>query len=160
MKRILPLLLGIFAALTLCACTGSTPSDTVDMGELQTAMLAAGTFPDMLSYTGDMDSASRNFSYISTLDYDKVENYLLSFSNEESPDEIAVIAVKDPADAQEAADSLNDHKAYRCNIFRQYEPDQLSRAENGIIFTKEQYAVLIIAENPQAIREAFEAQVG
>ena len=161
MKRILALLLGLGTALILCACTGSTTtSATVDMAELQTAMLEAGTFPTMRSVTGDDDMAAQNFTYFSKLDYDKVENYLLSFSNTGTPDEFAVIAIKDPDDVQEAAVSLNEHKDSRCNIFRQYSPEQLRMAETGIVFTKDQYAVLIISENPQAIREAFEQQLG
>lgn len=160
MKRILALLLCLCAALTLCACTGSTASsDTVDMEALQTAMLEAGDFPTMRSVTGDSDKAAQNFTYFSSLDYGKVQNYLLSFSDEETPDEFAVIAVKDPADVQEAAISLNEHKDSRCNLFRQYDPSQLSMAEKGIVFTQDQYAVLIIAENPQAIREVFEQQL-
>lgn len=159
MKRILALLLCLCAALALCACAGSTPSDTVDMETLQTAMLEAGDFPTMRSVTGDSDKAAQNFTYFSSLDYGKVQNYLLSFSDEETPDEFAVIAVKDPADVQEAAISLNEHKDSRCNLFRQYDPSQLSMAEKGIVFTQDQYAVLIIAENPQAIREVFEQQL-
>lgn len=159
MKRILVLLLCLCAALALCACAGSTPSDTVDMETLQTAMLEAGDFPTMRSVTGDSDKAAQNFTYFSSLDYGKVQNYLLSFSDEETPDEFAVIAVKDPADVQEAAISLNEHKDSRCNLFRQYDPSQLSMAEKGIVFTQDQYAVLIIAENPQAIREVFEQQL-
>ncbi len=161
MKRILALLLGLSTALALCACTGSpAASTTVDMEELQTAMLEAGNFPTMRSVTGDSDKAAQNFTYFSSLDYDKVENYLLSFSNEKTADEFAVIAVKDPADVQDAAVSLNEHKDSRCNTFRQYAPDQLDMAEKGIVFTQDQYAVLIIAENPHTIRDAFEQQLG
>ena len=156
MKRILALLLGLSTALALCACTGSpAASAAVDMEELQTA-----NFPTMRSVTGDSDKAAQNFTYFSTLDYDKVENYLLSFSNEKTADEFAVIAVKDPADVQDAAISLSEHKDSRCNTFRQYAPDQLDMAEKGIVFTQDQYAVLIIAENPHTIRDAFEQQLG
>ena len=69
----------------------------------------------MRSVTGDSDKAAQNFTYFSSLDYDKVENYLLSFSNEKTADEFAVIAVKDPADVQDAAVSLSEHKDSRCN---------------------------------------------
>ena len=71
MKRILALLLGLSTALALCACTGSpAASATVDMEELQTAMLEAGNFPTMRSVTGDSDKAAQNFTYFSSLDYE------------------------------------------------------------------------------------------
>ena len=41
----------------------------------------------------------------------------------------------------------------------QYEPKEVKRMEDGVIFTKGQYAVLLICEHPDAVRKAFEEAV-
>ena len=44
----------------------------------------------------------------------------------------------------------------RLKLFQQYGPDQASRVEKAEIFTKDQYAVLLICEDPGAVKTAFE----
>ena len=148
-------------SLTACGSGGTTASTTVNMEQLQQAMLAADPtlatdITSITGNTGDASEAKSNFSYFSTLDYEKVDNYLLSYSSAGTADEIAVIAVKDAADVSEAASTLRAHVDSRLQLFRQYGPDQASRVEKAEIFTKDQYAVLLICEDPGAVRTAFE----
>lgn len=161
MKRRLSLLLvGFIGLLALCSACGNRPSETaqtVDMEALQQALLSADpTLPEMLSITGAVSDAQRLFSYVSDLPYDKVEDFLLSYSSEGKADELAVIAVKDPADVQEAANTLRAHLEQRLTLFRQYTPDEAKRAENALVFTQDQYAVLLISDGNQAVKNAFE----
>ena len=85
-----------------------------------------------------------------------MEDFLLSYSAEGKADEIAVIAVKDPADAEEAAETLRAHLEQRLTLFRQYTPDQVSRAEKALVFTQDQYAVLLICDGNQDVKAALE----
>lgn len=159
-KRILSLLLAALALALLAGCAGggeTETSDTVDMNKLQTAMLEADpSLPEMLSITSGVDDAARLFTYVSGLSYDKVDGYLLSYSATGTADEIAVIAVKAPADVNEAADSLRSHQQDRLNLFQTYGPDQAARVKKGEVFTQDQYAVLIICDDVQGTKDAFD----
>ena len=127
------------------------------MEALQTALLAADpSLPEMRSITGKVEDAQKLFLYVSDLPYDKVEDFLLSYSAEGKADEIAVIAVKDPADAEEAAETLRAHLEQGLTLFRQYTPDQVSRAEKALVFTQDQYAVLLICDGNQDVKAALE----
>ena len=159
MKR-LPLLLSALLLLALCSC-GEAPNGsaaTVNMDDLQKTMLAADPTlaQDITSITGSVDDAAHLFSYLSDLPYDKVETFLLSYSTKGAADEVAVIAVKDPADVGEAASSLRRHVEQRKQLFQQYGPAEAARVERAEIFTKDQYAVLLICDDSPAVKTAFE----
>ena len=159
MKRLLPLLLTGLLILALAGCGGNetSPTQTADMEAMQTALLAADpTLPEMRSITGQVGDAETLFTYVSDLPYEKVDDFLLSYSAEGKADEIAVIAVKDPADAEAAADTLRAHLDQRLTLFRQYSPDEVSRAEKALVFTQDQYAVLLICDGNQDVKTAFE----
>lgn len=159
--KLLSVLCVLCLALGLCACSGGGgTTDTTakaDMEDLQAALLAADpSLPEMLSVTGDVEDAARLFTYVSDFPYEKVENFLLSYSATGKADEIAVIAVKDKADVDAAAQTLRAHLEDRLKLFRQYEPEEVARAEQGQVFTSGPYAVLIICDDGAAVKTAFE----
>lgn len=159
MRRLLPLFLTGLLILALCGCGGNetSPAQTADMEAMQTVLLAADpTLPEMRSITGQVGDAETLFTYVSDLPYEQVDDFLLSYSAEGKADEIAVIAVKDPADAEAAADTLRAHLDQRLTLFRQYSPDEVSRAEKALVFTQDQYAVLLICDGNQDVKAAFE----
>jgi hypothetical protein len=91
------------------------------------------------------------------MDYDKIDDFFVSYAVEgKNADEIVVIAVKDKNDVNIAKQTLEDHRESRRKLFEQYEPEQVKRIEDGIIFTEKQYAVLIICDNRDGVRKAFE----
>lgn len=158
-KRILLFCLAALLVLSLCACGGEPQSGgaQVNMSQLQQAMLAADpSLQQMTSVTSEAADGETLFAYVSALPYDKVESFLLSYSSAGKADELAVIAVKDSKDVEEAAQSLRDHVQQRLQLFRQYGPDQAARVEQAQVFTKDNCAVLIIADQSQAVREALE----
>lgn len=147
--------------LMLVGCGTETQSETVSMYDLRQAMEAAdSSLPEMLNASSAEENGADNFSYISDLDYDKVDSYFVSYASDgHKADEIAVIAVKDTADLADAKKSLEDHKQSRHDLLASYEPEQVSRIDKGIVFTQGQYAVLIISDNSDAVRGAFEDAV-
>lgn len=158
-KRILLFCLAALLTLSLCACGGEPQSGgaQVNMSQLQQAMLAADpSLQQMTSVTSEAADGETLFAYVSALPYDKVESFLLSYSSAGQADELAVIAVKDTKDVEEAAQSLRDHVQQRLQLFRQYGPDQAARVEQALVFTQDNCAVLIIADQSQAVREALE----
>jgi Uma2 family endonuclease len=130
------------------------------MYDLRLAMEAAdSSLPTMSNLSMNDENAESLFSdnISSELDYDKIDSFFVSYASEGGKaDEITVIAVKDMNDIEEAKQALEDHRESRRKLLEQYEPAEVKRIEDGIIFTKEQYAVLIISDNSSAVRKAFE----
>ncbi len=154
---LLTLLSVLLFTLALSGCSGNqTATGTVNMTELQKVLLAADdSLPEMISVTSDADDASKLFSYLSDFPYDKVQSFLLSYSATGKADEIAVIATKSPEDATEAAKTLRAHLDSRIKLFQQYGKEEVPRAEGALIFTQDQYAVLIISDHSDAVKTAF-----
>lgn len=173
MKKAISLLLCALLVL-LCACKGEkegAASEDVEMSQeeqkaavsmfdLKTAMLAADdTFPEMLYVSDSDNNAAELFKYISEdFDYSKLEHFFLAYSSDSSnpSGEVVVIALKDTEDLAEAEKALKAHVDYRVRLYEEYDPNSVSRVKGAMIFTREQYAVLIIAENAGAVKSAFE----
>lgn len=149
----------LLAAMMLCSCGADDEKrmETVSMYDLREVMLAADPdLPDMISVSDADDDAQNLFSYLSDLDYEKVEHFLLSYSAEGKADEIAVITVKDPEDVNEAKSSLQDHLDSRIKLLKEYEPKEVHRLEKGRIYTRNQYAVLIVSDNLDNVKTEFD----
>lgn len=161
MKKFLSRLLVVIALIT-CGCAGNeAETETVSMYDLRVAMEAAdASLPSMLNASSVEEDGEQNFKHISELDYELVDSYFVSYSEEGLADEIAVIAVKDAADVKAAGESLKEHKENRHKLFEQYEPEQVKRIDDGIVFTSGRYAVLIICDDAGAVRAAFEKALG
>lgn len=159
MKKILSVMLAVIVLLQ-CGCGGSKVSDTVSMYDLRQAMEAAdSSLPEMLNASSTEDNAADSFSYISDMDYDKVDSFFLSYAKEGTADEIAVVAVKDLNDVDEAKKSLEKHRENRRKLLEQYEPEEVKRIEDGLVFAKDQYVVLIICDDSSAVKNAFEKAI-
>lgn len=159
MKKILSIMLAAIVLLQ-CGCGGTKVSDTVSMYDLRQTMEAADpSLPEMLNASSAEDDAADSFSYISDMDYDKVDSFFLSYAKEGTADEIAVVAVKDLNDVDEAKKSLEKHRENRRKLLEQYEPEEVKRIEDGLVFAKDQYVVLIICDDSSAVKSAFEKAI-
>lgn len=146
----------LLVLLLLCGC-GAKEQETVSMYDLCQEMEAAdSSLPKMLYASSEDGNAEELFIHISDMNYNKTDAFFVSYSAEGKADEIAVIAVKDKDDADEAKQSLEDHRSSRIKLLNQYEPEEVRRMEEGIVFSKGRYAVLIICEDPYSVRKAFE----
>ena len=130
----------VLALLIVCAGCGSgkNSSNTVSMYDLRTAMEQADPdLPEMLNASSTEKDAEDKFSHISDMDYKKVDSYFVSYSSD-------------------GHKSLTKHQQDRYNLLQSYEPKQVSRIQDGLIFTEGQYAVLIITNHNDDVRKAFE----
>ena len=160
MKKIISVMLALVVLLQ-CGCGGTKTSDTVSMYDLRQTMEAADTsLPEMLNASSADENAADQFAYISDLDYDKVDSFFLSYAKEGTADEIAVVAVKDVNDIDEAKQGLETHRQNRRKLLDQYEPEEVKRIDDGLVFAKDQYAVLIICDDASAVKAAFEKAIG
>lgn len=160
MKKIISVMLALVVLLQ-CGCGGTKTSDTVSMYDLRQTMEAADkSLPEMLNASSADENATDQFAYISDLDYDKVDSFFLSYAKEGTADEIAVVAVKDVNDIDEVKQSLETHRQNRRKLLDQYEPEEVKRIDDGLVFAKDQYAVLIICDDASAVKAAFEKAIG
>jgi len=146
----------------MCGCGEQSSAEIkyADMQTLAADMAAAdSTLPEMLTVTDADENADISFSSVSDMEYDKIAHYCLVYSAEGKADEICVIAVKDPANVQEAKAALEAHAAARVRMYREYDASQAPRAENAVIFTDGVYAVLVICDHPDAVKAAFTAGI-
>lgn len=165
----------LLSACTLCGCGDMSSTAAVssiaetssaaefvfaDMTKLAADMAAADTtLPDMLTVTDADADAEVSFASVSDMDYGKLAHYLLVYSSAGKADEICVIAVKDEADAEEAKAALKKHAGSRVRMYREYDASQAPRAEKAVVFAEGHYAVLIICDNPDAVKAAFQAGI-
>lgn len=161
MKKISIIITAFILAVLAASCTASEKGNgnnkNVSMYDLSKAMVQAGDLENM-SYASSQDSnAESAFSRISDMDYGKVDSFFVSYASDGSvsADEIVVIAVKNSADAPEAEKSLRNHLEYRISLYNTYGASQVPKLEKGEVFTSGNYAVLIVADNPQKIHAAF-----
>jgi hypothetical protein len=92
------------------------------------------------------------------MDYGDVEDFFLLYAENGAgnADEIAVIAVKNGRDVSAAAESLRAHAQYRTQLYSTYDPTQVPKLNGALVFTEGAYAVLIVCNDPAAVRVAFD----
>ena len=160
--------IALLFALTILmtACGGPTVNSAyVEMQTLSETMLAAfndagGSAVPMATVTDESDSPETLLATVTDMDYEDVDHFFISYSTEGKADEIVVLCLTDPDKAKDAEASLLAHKENRAALFRTYGPDQADRIENnGIVFSQDQYAVLIICDGSESVKEAFEKAV-
>ena len=165
MKRVISVLLCLLIVFTLFGCkksaeegsASSETSDVVSMYDLSRAMLGAAKFGEMSYLSNTDDHAEDLFTYVSDLDYEKVEAFCLAYATNGKgcADEFCVIAVKDANDVAAAQASLQRHLEKRISQYATYDPLQSKKVEAGIVFSEGRYAVLIVSDDNNAVKEAF-----
>lgn len=158
----------IFIVMLVCLCMAITAcsqktenTEHVSMYDLQKTMLQADeTLPEMTTVNSNAEDAEDLFSYLSDLEYSKVESYFLAYSSEGLADEVAVIRCKNVSDVEKAVATLKSHVEARVSLYTSYQPDQVDRARSAMVFREGNYAVLIISENQKEIKTAFLDAIG
>ena len=147
------------AAATEAPAETEAPSG-VSMYDLRKAMLAADpNLPEMQVVSSTDQEAEDLFTYLSDLDYGKVESYFLSYAAEGESYEIAVVALRDAADADALTRSLMEHVNGRVLLYKNYAPEQVARAEAARTVTIGRYVALLMCDDQEAVLSAFRAGV-
>lgn len=163
MKRMICLILA--AALLLCGCAAKQqeaqePTPMVSMYDLQKAMLAAdSSLPEMKTVSSSDENASELFGYLSKESYDLVEGFFLAYAADGQSYEIAVVALKDAKDTPTMTDSLKAHVSDRVLLYKNYSPEQVTRAEKAQILSNGRYVALVMCDDQAAVKKAFEAGI-
>ena len=157
MKKTALFLCVLLALIFTVSCGGAQGRD-VSMYDLSRAMLGATEFGEM-SYVSSSDKDPADLlENVSDIDYSKVRSFFIAYAKEGkgNADEIVVIAVKDPADVTEASASLERHLAARKSMYATYDPTQSEKIGAGVVFTRDNLAVLTVSGDNGAVRAAFD----
>lgn len=130
-----------------------------DMKKLCEDMLAAdSSLPEMSVVYGSDENGSDLFQYLADFDVEKVEDFFFAYATEGTAEEIAVIYLKDEDDIEDLEEAIENHVEGRIIQFRTYDPSQVERCEDAVIIAKDNYVILIIADEAKAIKKVFEEQ--
>ncbi len=156
MKKIFWLILPVIMIFCISGCSEKEEKN-ISIYDLQKAVLEAGKdFPEMKTVNGSSEDAASLFTYLSDVEYEKVDGFFLSYAAEGESYEVAVVRMKENSDVKEMTDSLKAHVDDRINLYKNYEPEQVGRAEEADVFSEGKYAVLIMCDNKSDIKAAFE----
>lgn len=150
------------AALALAACFGCTGAaqpagPDLDPAEMVRAMMEADTtLPEMATRSSTDADAKDSFFYLSDMDYKKVDAYFYAYADAGTAEEMAVVKLKNGADAAALMDSLHDHVAARQGTFEEYDPEQVPLTQDAVITREGRYVVLIVSKKNGLAQNVFQ----
>ena len=159
MKRTITVFLAFLLCLCCFAACGKTQKNEISMYDMSRAMLGAAVFSEMSYVSSADDNAQDLFGYLSDFDYSKVDSFFLAYATngKGNADEVAVVRLKDTSDVQNAVSSLQKHLEKRVSLYKTYDPTQSEKVSKGQIFSKGDFAVLIVSDDNTAVKDAFNA---
>ena len=156
-KRIVPILLAL--SLLLSACS-KAPQDVTEQScstILQVMLEEAG--PDAAElYLTDPDVTDYADAYYSLTGIDLPDG-AIARAGGASAFELAVFMLSDD-DIPAAVERLQDYLLQRQGDFTGYAPDQAAMVENALVLSRTGHVALIIADDPEAVRAAFDSCFG
>lgn len=161
MKRLAILALTLVLALCLAACggggAGASAADPVALGKSLSGQ--AADLPSMETVSSESEDGEQLFKYLSDLDYGKVAGYYMSYAAAGTAEEIAVIRLRDSADAAEARASLERHLESRRGLFRVYDPEQAAMLEKAVLVSEGDVVAIIICENASDLAGSLRSEL-
>ena len=156
-KRIVPILLAL--SLLLSACS-KAPQDVTEQScstILQVMLEEAG--PDAAElYLSDPDVTDYADAYYGLTGIDLPDG-AIARAGGASAFELAVFMLSDD-DIPAAVERLQDYLLQRQGDFTGYAPDQAAMVENALVLSRTGHVALIIADDPEAVRAAFDSCFG
>lgn len=143
--RFLALVLALASVLSLAACGGeeeTKKTETVDGSALFQALLENVAFDTEIADVGE--SASLYFSRLPA-----TAQVRLYTGSAYYADCLAMITVADPSTRKTAVESLNIYMNQMTDHFRNYQPDQVPKFEDAVIWESDVYAILCVSGDSQ-----------
>lgn len=155
--------------LMLCSCgkreqTVDKPDNNVktegrDLKELEKKMLEAdSTLPEMVVVHGSDKDAAQNFTGLSDIDYDRVDDYFYAYSKKGGAEEVAVIRMKSKEDISPMMDSIHAHLKDRKGTMEEYEPDKVGMIDKAVVTYEENEVAMIISDRSGLVQEQFKSK--
>jgi len=163
MKRIKRAVYLVLAALTLTALVGCAAGTDGGSGPdlnpetmVQAMLEVDTTLPEMVTRSSQDAEARDNFTYLSDLNYNKVDAYCYAYADAGTAEEMAVVKLKDKSDAAALMDSLHDHLAARQGTFEEYDPEQVPLTEDAVVTREGRYVALIVSKKNGLAQKEFQ----
>ena len=146
--------------LSLCACGGDKTAD-VSAKDLVAATMNS-VKPDNADTLADSDDQAftNKFWFYYGVEVDKVSDYAIAYSSEAKSDEISVLKAASGTDVKTLTKALETRREMQVQTFERYSPESVELLKNAEIFSKGDYAVMIVAANAADIRAKLEALLG
>ncbi len=158
-KKLACLVLAALAMTALGGCASQAEDDGPDLDPetICKAMLAADTtLPEMVTRSSGDPEATDSFTYLSDLDYGKVESYFYAYADAGTAEEMAVVKLKDRSDAAALMGSLHDHLEARRGTFEEYDPEQVPLTEDAVVTREGRYVALIVSKKSGLAQKEFQ----
>ncbi len=143
------MLLLALAVLLISQASGNRVSGA-DFGSVEQAVLAAADLTPMTE--GDNQMLRRLYG----LDPDSFQNVLLYVpSYTMSVEEILLVKYDSSASQDAVREAMEARVQSQIDVFSGYGPEQVAMLERAVIDVRGNYALLVVAEDPDAVRQAF-----
>lgn len=156
MKKILVCILALLLSVAmLCACSdkanGGDDAKSVDLSAVLSDINTKFEFPE-LKTVDDEKSLKRYFQ----IDAADVKQYAIQFAKDSTLYSAVILIEANDADAAKTVEtSLNNYLQSRLQNAKSYTPEEVSMLENCKVEKNGNYVSLIIDNNAEAIREAY-----
>ena len=164
LKKILTLTLCTMMLFTLVACgeSGSSDSANVDFNAMIEEMKKTDTsMPETATITESSDNAETTFSMLAEgFDYGKIDKFSYCYSTTGSPEEIAIVLVKDKAAVGDLMKALQAHIDARKSTFQAYSPEKASVVDQAVLTYSGNYVFMAIGATSGAMQTIFKEKIG
>ncbi len=149
------------AALIFTGCGSESGGSSVDVSALGAELAALDTeLPTMETVTNTSENAETAFAVLADFDYAKVDSFYYSYSSSGSPEEIALINVKEKNDVADLMKALQTHLDSRQQTFQQYDPEQVAMVESAVLTFQGNTVLFAAAKKNGVMQDKFKEKMG
>lgn len=160
-SRLLMIVAGICCLCSVGMTACGKQEVTISTKDLEAAITKEmPSLPDMSSVDSDSEDPDVLFAYICDMDYSKIDSFSFVYSSEGKADEVAVIKLKDEANADECKTYLEKSNDQRKTQFENYDADEVPKVDAAQIVSSGKYVVLIVGDEVSEGKKAFLAEMG
>ena len=147
-------------SLLMTACGQTAPAETgMDARSILRVMLEAAPEPEdsYAVYDFGEDDSLVMLEFLYSISREEVEDSAFAQANGASAFEVMVFCLAEDTDADRAAACCQNRLIARQGDFTGYAPDQAALAENGVVLSAGRWMALVISEDTDAVKAAFES---
>ena len=156
-KRLLLWMLVLSLLLAACGKTPSAGVTGMDTEGILQMMAQAAPEPEDSYFAYDQRDTLVYLEYGYGISPDDVEDARTMMPTGASAFELTVVHLTEEADLDAAIQRFQQHLLAREGDFTGYAPDQAALAENGVVLTAGRWLALVISEDTDAVKAAFES---
>ncbi len=164
MKKLLVVISMMFVLIGAAGCQSSTDSsagvetkpDGISCKEILDDILTevTDTNNDTKMYYED-EKYEEYFEYLYDTSYKRIDDGAFAYASSAYADEITVLHAAEADDVKTIVKHLEDRIDRRMTDFNGYKPEEVEKLGNAVIKTSGNYILMVVADNPEAVEDAF-----